>query len=132
MLDGNRTARVGVWVAVGVAVGLATVVAVSAHMALQKSVPEADAVLTSPPTQVQLWFTQDPDPAVSNVSLEGPSGDVDIGETTVAAEKSIVAVMRSADTEVCRSAGEDESGCCSVAICTPAARAVSLGRSGPR
>ena len=78
-------------IGVGMIVVMAAVSVVSAHMALKKSMPEEGVVLTTPPDQVQLWFTQEPDPAVSNVSLGGPSGDVEIGETKVAAEKSVVA-----------------------------------------
>ena len=45
-----------------------TLVAVTiAHMALSKSDPEADSVLLESPHHIQIWFTQDPDPVVSQV-----------------------------------------------------------------
>ena len=95
---GGRAAQVRVWmlrktktIGVGVIVVMAAVSVVSAHMALKKSMPEEGVVLTTSPDQIQLWFTQEPDPVVSRVSLGGPSGDVEIGETKVTAEKSVVA-----------------------------------------
>ena len=98
-------------VALVVLVAVVGTVVVSAHMALQRSFPEADAVLGVSPDQIQLWFTQDPDPAVSNVSLEGPSGTIEIGETKVMEERSVVAAVPALAagkyTVGWRSAGDD-------------------------
>jgi methionine-rich copper-binding protein CopC len=80
-------------IGVGAIVVLAAVSVVSAHMALKKSMPEEGAVLSATPNEIHLWFTQEPDPAVSRVSLAGPSGDVEIGETSVTAEKSLVVAV---------------------------------------
>ncbi len=64
-------------------------ISVLAHLAPTKSLPEAEAVLTAPPERVQVWFTQEPDPAVSRLTLEGPTGAVELGKTTVATDKSL-------------------------------------------
>ncbi|MEE2636392.1 MAG: copper resistance CopC family protein [Acidobacteriota bacterium] len=98
--------------AVTLVFALASVVAVSAHMAYSKSMPEKDATVGEAPEQVQVWFTQDPEPALSQLRLEGPSGNVALGDTKVADEKSIVAEVM---TELApgtytvnwRSAGDD-------------------------
>ena len=87
MLRKTRTIGVGVFVV------MLAVSVVSAHMALKKSMPEEGGVLSTPPDEIQLWFTQEPDPVVSSVSLGGPSGDVEIGETRVTAEKSVVVAV---------------------------------------
>ena len=87
----QRKAMVGRIVVVVVMVAVVAVAVVSAHMALKKSMPEEGAVLGAAPDQIQLWFTQEPDPVVSRVTLEGPSGAVEISQTRVVAEKSVVA-----------------------------------------
>ena len=51
-----------------------------AHMALSKSMPEADAVMAGSPEHIQVWFTQAPDPAISQVTLEDGSGEVELGD----------------------------------------------------
>ena len=62
-------------------------------MAYSKSAPEKDATLDQSPTQIQVWFTQDPEPAVSRLSLEGPAGEVVLGDTEVADNRSLVAAV---------------------------------------
>ena len=62
-----------------------------AHMKLSRTLPAADSTVTEAPSQVQAWFTQAPDPAVSRLSLEGPSGVVKLGALRVADDKSIAA-----------------------------------------
>ena len=83
-----------------------------AHLAATKTMPDADAVVAEPPSQIQVWFTQDPDPAVSQLVLEGPAGEVELGDTTVADEKSLMAMVPSAlaagsYTVSWRTAGDD-------------------------
>ena len=51
------------------ALGLAVTLTVSAHMAYSKSMPAEDAALAESPSELQVWFTQDPEPAVSQLSL---------------------------------------------------------------
>ena len=94
------------------AAALITAVTVSAHMAYSKSVPAEDAALAESPAQLQVWFTQDPEPALSQLSLEGPNGDITIGKTTVSEERSLVAEVPStlgpgSYTVNWRSAGND-------------------------
>ena len=95
---------------------LATVVAttaiVSAHMAYSRSLPEKDATISESPSEVQIWFTQNPEPAISQLSLEGSSGEIALGDTAVGAEKSIVAAVPTtlgpgSYTVKWRSAGDD-------------------------
>jgi len=64
-------------------------ISLAAHMKLSRTLPGADATLSSPPETVQLWFTQAPDPAVSRVAVTGPTGSVELGEVQVVEEKSI-------------------------------------------
>ena len=97
---------------VTLAFGLAAAALVSAHMAYSKSMPAKDATVAESPEQLQVWFTQDPEPAVSRLSLEGPGGEIAIGETRVGEEKSLVAAVSGplepgAYTVSWRSAGDD-------------------------
>lgn len=80
-------------VIVTLVLALFTAVAVTAHMAYSKSAPEKDATLNQSPIQIQVWFTQDPEPAVSRLSLEGPTGEVVLGDTEVADNRSLVAAV---------------------------------------
>lgn len=78
------------WV-VMVATALALTSTVFAHMKLSRTLPAADATVAAAPAQLQAWFTQAPDPKVSRLSLEGPSGPVKLGAIRVADDKSIAA-----------------------------------------
>lgn len=71
------------------------VASVSAHLAATRSIPAADAVLEASPDYLQVWFTQDPDPVVSRLTLEGSDGAVEIGEAVVADGKSLWAPVSS-------------------------------------
>ena len=93
-------------------IAFAAAVTVSAHMAYSKSMPAKDAALTQSPDHLQVWFTQDPEPALSLLSLEGPNGEIALGHTTVGDEKSLVADVPSSlapgsYTVKWRSAGDD-------------------------
>lgn len=93
-------------------IAMAAAATLSAHMAYSKSVPDKDATLSDSPKQVQVWFTQDPEPAVSRLSLEGPSGEIPLGETKVGDAKSLIAAVPAAlapgsYTVKWRSAGDD-------------------------
>ncbi len=97
---------------VTLAFGLAAAAVVSAHMAYSKSMPVKDATLSASPEQVQVWFTQDPEPAVSRLSLAGPGGEIAMGETRVGEEKSLMAAVPAplgpgTYTVSWRSAGDD-------------------------
>lgn len=77
------------------AVVVASVAVVTAHMAVQKTLPEADAVLAESPHHIQIWFTQSPDPAISRLTLEGASGEVALGDTKVQDDRSLMAMLPS-------------------------------------
>ena len=66
-----------------------------AHMRVQKTMPEDGARLTSSPHHIQVWYTQLPDEAISQLLLEGVDGDVSLGDTTVKEDKSLVAMVSS-------------------------------------
>lgn len=70
-----------------------------AHMKLAKSAPAANATLNSKPAQLQVWFTQAPDPAVSKLELSGPSGAVTLAAVQPAADKSLTAAIEGAMTD---------------------------------
>jgi methionine-rich copper-binding protein CopC len=50
-----------------------------AHTTLQKSEPKAGSTVTAAPKQIQLWFNEKVDVAVSKIELTGPSGKVVLG-----------------------------------------------------
>lgn len=70
---------------------LALTSTVFAHMKLARTLPAADSTVAAAPAQVQAWFTQAPDPKVSRLALEGPSGPVKLGAIRLAEDKSIAA-----------------------------------------
>ena len=86
----SHTIRVLGWSSVLVLLAVATAFA---HLAATKTMPDTDAVVAESPQQIQVWFTQDPDPAVSQLSLEGPAGAVELGDTKVSDEKSLMAMV---------------------------------------
>ena len=90
----SMTTRTRTFVATFV-LAIAAAVTLSAHMAYSKSMPEQDATVTESPQHLQVWFTQAPEPAVSQLSLEGPGGEVTLSKTTVGDEKSLVAAVPS-------------------------------------
>ena len=105
----NQTIRVLCWSCVLVVFAVATAMA---HLAATKTMPDADAVVADSPHHIQVWFTQDPDPAVSQLSLEGPAGAVELGDTSVADEKSLMAIVHGtlaagSYTASWRTAGDD-------------------------
>ncbi len=80
--------RSAAWVAALIVVATAVV---SAHMAVSKTMPEADAVLAAAPAEIQIWFTQAPDPAISRLTLEGASGEIALGELNIEDDRSLQA-----------------------------------------
>ena len=101
-------------VATSVVVLLLVVGAVTlmAHMRVQKTMPEDGAVLSGAPSRVQVWYTQAPDPAISQLLLEGADGAVALDETAIGDDKSLMAVLPTAlaggiYTVKWRTAGDD-------------------------
>ena len=101
-------------VATSVVVLLLVVGAVTlmAHMRVQKTLPEDGAVLSGAPSRVQVWYTQAPDPAISQLLLEGADGAVALDETAIGDDKSLMAILPTAlaggiYTVKWRTAGDD-------------------------
>lgn len=77
---------------------LASTAVLSAHLKVDKTLPATGATVTTAPTQIQVWFSQAPTVAVSGLSLEGPSGKVELGKVTAGmtegkADHSLVATV---------------------------------------
>ena len=89
MLNGRSTASTLLLLLV------AAVAVVSAHMAVSKTMPEADAVLLESPAAIQVWFTQAPDPAISRLTLDGASGELALDELDIRDDRSLVASVPS-------------------------------------
>ncbi len=83
------------WLRICAAVLFVAVLArpVEAHMKPVKSEPAADAAVATSPKQVQVWFTQSPDPKLSKLAMTGPSGSIKLTDVRVTADKSIVATV---------------------------------------
>ena len=101
-------------VATSVVVLLLVVGAVTlmAHMRVQKTMPEDGAVLSGAPSRIQVWYTQAPDPAISQLLLEGADGAVALDETAIGDDKSLMATLPTAlaqgvYTVKWRTAGDD-------------------------
>jgi methionine-rich copper-binding protein CopC len=62
-----------------------------AHAKLEKSEPAAGVTVAAAPKQIQLWFNEKVDLAVSKIELIGPSGKVDLGPTHAMGDKSLMA-----------------------------------------
>ena len=52
----------------------------SAHLRILEVLPEDRAVLTAAPAELRMQLSQEPDPVVSKLELEGPGGAVELGE----------------------------------------------------
>lgn len=50
------------------------------HLRLLRASPAADTVLTTPPADLRLWFSERPELKVTTVRLTGPGGAVELGE----------------------------------------------------
>ena len=65
-------------------------VLLSAHLKLTRSAPAADAVLESPPTAVQLWFSEEPLLLMSAVTLTGPAGAIKLEAPRAGGNRSLI------------------------------------------
>lgn len=57
-----------------------TVVALSAHLKVEKTLPETGATVEAAPKELRVWFSQNPTLPISGLSLEGPNGKVELGK----------------------------------------------------
>ena len=67
----------------------------SAHLKLIRTAPAADATLESLPTQLQLWFSEEPLIPLSAMTLTGPKGVVKLDALKAGTERSLVATIAS-------------------------------------
>jgi methionine-rich copper-binding protein CopC len=70
---------------------VAATVSLAAHMAVAKSLPAANSTIGEPPTRIQVWFTQAPDPTLSRLELFGPSSPVKLKASQVGDDRSVAA-----------------------------------------
>jgi len=61
---------------------LASVAVLSAHLKVERTLPAAGITVTQAPAQIQVWYSQAPTLAVSGLTLEGPSGKIELGKVT--------------------------------------------------
>ena len=83
----------------GIAAFILAVIAATvlqAHTKLERSEPAAGAALAASPKQIQLWFNEKLDAAVSKIELTSPSGNVELGPTHLAGDKSLTAAISGA------------------------------------
>jgi methionine-rich copper-binding protein CopC len=83
-----------------------------AHTALTKSEPAAGKTVTAAPKQIQLWFNEKIDVALSKIELTGPSGKVDLTAAHAMGDKSLMAgisgkVAEGSYTIAWQTAGDD-------------------------
>jgi len=50
------------------------------HLRLERSAPADEAVVDTSPEEIRLWFSQEPELAVSRIALQGPVGEVELGD----------------------------------------------------
>jgi methionine-rich copper-binding protein CopC len=63
----------------------------NAHLAVLKSSPAADQTIDVSPKRLQIWFNEPPAAGISQITLTGPSGEIEVGKTVVDKDKSIAA-----------------------------------------
>ena len=79
--------------AVAVAVAFSFAVPLFAHMKFAKSAPAPNATIAAPPSSIQVWFTQDPDPKLIKLAMTGPSGAVALTNVHTMGDKSVMATV---------------------------------------
>ncbi|MET0215950.1 MAG: copper resistance CopC family protein [Vicinamibacterales bacterium] len=86
----------GLWLAFVFVVIAVLPVALSAHLKLTKSSPTEGATVSTPPKQLQLWFSEEPLLPLSSVTLTGPNGSVNIDKPRASVERSLTVAIGSA------------------------------------
>ncbi len=59
---------------------VSSAMAASLHLRLTKSYPQQDQVLAAAPDSVRLWFSEDPEFALSAIGIEGVDGKIDMAK----------------------------------------------------
>ena len=70
---------------------VAGAITISAHLTVVKSTPSKDQTLDASPARLQVWFSETPAVGISQITLAGPAGTIEIGKTSVEKDKSIAA-----------------------------------------
>jgi len=69
------------------------------HLHLTKSEPEAKAVLTAPPAQIRLWFSETPEASLTTITLYRPdSTKVPVEAVKSVDDSSVAAAVTAAPT----------------------------------
>ncbi len=80
--------------ALGLLAGTVAATAADRHMRLTKSHPAPDTTVAESPAIVRAWYSQQPELAVSRLSLRGDGGAVELEETRSGGDSSLVASVR--------------------------------------
>jgi methionine-rich copper-binding protein CopC len=91
----RRTSRFGVIITFVITFSVALIgltALVQAHTKLEKSEPAAGATVAAP-KQIQLWFNEKIDVAVSKIELTSPSGTVELGPPHSMGGKTLMAAV---------------------------------------
>ena len=83
------------WLTVAAAVCLFPAL-LSAHLKLMRTAPAADATLESSPTQLQLWFSEEPLLPLSGITLTGPKGAVKLEALKAGPDHALVVAIGAA------------------------------------
>ena len=91
---------------------IGTAAVLSAHAKVEKSEPRSGTTLTAAPKQIQLWFNEEIDAAVSKIELTGGAGKVALAPIQATGKKSVTAaitgtVADGAYTVAWQTAGDD-------------------------
>jgi methionine-rich copper-binding protein CopC len=80
--------------AIAVLIGLFALVAgvAYAHLKTTKTLP-ADGSTVAEVPEVRVWFNQEPDAALSRLTLEGPGGEIALGDVETRGEKDLAATV---------------------------------------
>lgn len=80
-----------VWFSLALALALCLwSVPLSAHVKLTRSAPAPDAVLESPPSALQLWFSEEPLLLMSAITLTGPTGAIKLEAPRAGGDRSLI------------------------------------------
>lgn len=63
------------------------------HLQLTRSAPADGATVSAAPEEIRLWFSQKPEHAVSMIRLQGPGGEVELGEVQAGDENTLFAAL---------------------------------------
>lgn len=108
----NTTPRPARAFMLGAALFLALASGALAHLKVTKTAPEKDQTLKEPVKAVRIWFTEDPDVALSQLRLMGPQGEVSLEHMHSMGDKDLMASVTDAlapgkYTVKWRTAGDD-------------------------